>query len=240
MTCEEFSSEFDVLLDSYRRFKNFDDKEFLDSLDFNEYEKSLFLTKAQEDIIIKLYNGKNPYTDSFEKTEELRRYLSGLVKTVIIEERELFDTGVSSNSVFFKLPEDLMFITLESVKLSDESECLNGKSIAVIPITQDDWHRIKNNPFRQPNTRKALRLDIDNHCVEIISSYPISQYFVRYVSKPTPIMLIDSDEVSIDGVSQKTECMVHPALHRMILEEAVRLAASSKSLSSNNNTKEDK
>jgi hypothetical protein len=83
-------------------------------------------------------------------------------------------------------------------------------------------------------------LDIDNHYVEIISSYPISQYFVRYVSKPTPIMLIDSDEVSIDGVNQKTECAVHPALHRMILEEAVRLAASSKGLSSNNDTKEDK
>ncbi len=34
-------------------------------------EKSIFLTKAQEEIIIDLYNGKNPFGDSFEKTEEL-------------------------------------------------------------------------------------------------------------------------------------------------------------------------
>ena len=44
MTVTEFSNEFDVLIDSYRRFKDFDNKENLDSLDFNEYEKSIFLT----------------------------------------------------------------------------------------------------------------------------------------------------------------------------------------------------
>jgi hypothetical protein len=47
----------------------------------DEYEKSLFLTQAQEEIVINLYNGKNPYGDSFESTEELRRYLDELVKT---------------------------------------------------------------------------------------------------------------------------------------------------------------
>jgi len=46
MTTKEFSSEFDILLDSYRRIKKFDDKEMLDSIEFNEYEKSLFLTRA--------------------------------------------------------------------------------------------------------------------------------------------------------------------------------------------------
>jgi hypothetical protein len=46
MTTEEFSNQFDVLLDSYRRFKDFDKKEELDSIEFNEYEKSLYLTQA--------------------------------------------------------------------------------------------------------------------------------------------------------------------------------------------------
>ncbi len=48
MNTVEFSNEFDTLLDSYRRFKDFDSKEELDSLDFNEYEKSIFLTDAQQ------------------------------------------------------------------------------------------------------------------------------------------------------------------------------------------------
>lgn len=46
MTTTEFSNEFDILIDSYRRFKDFDEKEVLDSLEFSEYEKSMFLTEA--------------------------------------------------------------------------------------------------------------------------------------------------------------------------------------------------
>ena len=46
MTTEEFSNEFDVLINSYSRYKDFDNKEILDSIEFNEYEKSLFLTQA--------------------------------------------------------------------------------------------------------------------------------------------------------------------------------------------------
>ena len=81
MTTEEFSNEFDILVDGYRRFKDFDNKEELDSLDFNEFEKSVFLTKAQEEIVIDLYSGKNPFRDSFEKTEETRSYLRELIRT---------------------------------------------------------------------------------------------------------------------------------------------------------------
>jgi len=44
MTNQEFSNEFDTLVNSYRRFKDFDDREILDSIEFNEYEKSVFLT----------------------------------------------------------------------------------------------------------------------------------------------------------------------------------------------------
>ena len=40
MTTEEFSNEFDVLLNSYSS----------GGVEFNEYEKSIFLTKAQEDL----------------------------------------------------------------------------------------------------------------------------------------------------------------------------------------------
>ena len=59
MAREEFSNGFDVLVNSYKRFKDFDKQELLDSIEFNEYEKSLFLTKAQEELVISLYNGRN-------------------------------------------------------------------------------------------------------------------------------------------------------------------------------------
>lgn len=44
MTTEEFSNEFDTLVSSYRRFKDFDNQELLDSIEFDEFEKSFYLT----------------------------------------------------------------------------------------------------------------------------------------------------------------------------------------------------
>ena len=51
MTLEEFSNGFDTLVNSYRRFKDFDKQEMLDSIEFDEYEKSFYLTKAQEEVV---------------------------------------------------------------------------------------------------------------------------------------------------------------------------------------------
>lgn len=229
MTTIEFSNEFDILLNSY---SNFSDKPNQISLRFDEYEKSLFLTHAQEDLVISLYNGKNKSGESFEVTEELRRYLSSLVKTEVITNKQDNQTGVSKNSVFFKLPEDLMFITYESIDIEDEqSGCINGRNINILPITQDDYFRIKENPFKGPNNRRALRLDINNGLVEIISKYNVNKYLIRYLSKPSPIILEDlPDDLSIDNINKKTECKLNPALHRIILERAVKNALLSKSI----------
>ena len=107
MTVQELSNQFDVLVSSYRRFKEFDNKELLDSIEFNEYEKSLYLTKAQEELVLSLYNGRNPSLQGFEETEELRRYLSNLVEEAKLEPIVTSDgkpLGIESNSKFFTLP----------------------------------------------------------------------------------------------------------------------------------------
>lgn len=237
MTLEEFSNEFDTLVDSYRRFKAYDDQELLDSIEFNEYEKSLFLTKAQEQLVISFYNGKNSSLDSFEKTEELRRYLSSLVRT-----KELTNTiegsKLSSNSKLFKLPTDLWFITYEQVTFESEYTCIDDRVGMIKPVTQDDFYRTEQNPFKRSNQRRALRLDQEDNIVEIVSQYNIKKYTVRYLRRPRPILLVDlyatKNNVSINNENQKSECELHPALHRTILEEAVRMALQSKLGAGNN------
>ena len=67
--------------------------------------------------------------------------------------------------------------------------CLKGTNVWVHPITQDELHRLKNNPFRNANYRRVLRLDITSDSVELLSKYNISQYIVRYLAKPSPIIL---------------------------------------------------
>lgn len=224
MTTEEFSNEFDTLLNSYSTIEAFGKTP--STVELDEYEKSVFLTNAQEEIVIDMYNGKNPFGDSFERTEEIRRYLSTLIKTYITTDKKVGYTGLSKSSVFFELPDDLWFITYESVNLKDDGlGCMNGEDISVIPITQDEYHRIGKNPFRGTNERRALRLDLSSKVVEIISKYNVRSYLIRYLSRPTPIVLTDlADNLSINGISVKTECELNPVIHRAILERAVKLA----------------
>ena len=233
MTVTEFSNEFDVLIDSYRRFKDFDNKENLDSLDFNEYEKSIFLTKAQEDIVTSFYNGLNYTQESFENSEEIRRYLDALVKTV---KTSTFITNPNStlsvNSVLAALPlnTDVWYIVYESVDLEDSNlKCNSIHGVSVIPTKHDSLQRILKNPFKRPNERRVLRLDLTGNVVELISKYTISNYTLRYISKPEPIILTNlPNNLTINDVGTKNECKLNPVIHRMILEKAVQFALVSK------------
>ena len=100
---------------------------------------------------------------------------------------------------------------------------------SVIPVKQDYIYTILNNPFRGPSNIRVLRLDIENNQVELISKYNIKNYTIRYITKPSPIILIDlPQDLSIDGEHKESECKLHPALHRRILDEAIRLAVLSK------------
>ena len=226
MTTEEMSNQFDTLINAYSQ-------SLQDPLAFDEYEKSVFLTEAQEQLVISLYDGKNDLGNVFELTEEDRRYLSDLVKTATISEPANTDSPhIIKNSKFFKLPDDLMFITYESVKLeSKDDSCINNKVIKVRPVTQDEFHKIKENPFRGANDNRALRLDIEGNVVEIVSNQNIKEYLVRYVKRPSPIILVKLEPpLSIENKQDITPSEVNPILHSKIVNYAVRLALQSKSI----------
>ena len=228
MTTQEFSNEFDTLLNSYSTVPPYGDENKLD-ITLDEYEKSVFLTKAQEEIVVESYTGKNQFGESFERTEEIRRYLSDLVKTVVLSDKLTGHVGLSKTSMFFQLPEDVWFITYESATLKDERlGCLDGEEATIVPVTQDEYYRIAKNPFRGPSKGRAVRLDIGDGVIEIISDYNIDKYLVRYLSRPKPIVLVDLGELSVNGIKVRTECELNPVIHRAILERAVRLAIISK------------
>lgn len=227
-TAQEWSDEFDTLVASYRRFKDFDNKELLDSVEFNEYEKSVFLTKAQNDLIKEFYKGEAS-NNSYERTEDVRRYLESLVKQVDYtssdEGNKLVDKYIHTT---YTLPEHLQYIVYEQIQWESEDKCTTGLISDVVPIQHDEYVRITRNPFRGPNIRRALRLDNQNKQVEIITIYPISKYTVRYVTYPKPIILADLPNESIDGYNTITLCELPEFLHRTILDIAVRTALSTK------------
>jgi hypothetical protein len=237
MTREDFSNSFDTQLNSFAHTAQFGDDTSLADIRVDEYEKSVFLTKAQDEIVIGLYTGKNAYGESFEQTEELRRYLANL-----IEEKELDPIttsdgkplGMESNSKFFTLPPDCWFITYECVIISD-GKCEDTTSLQVVPVRQDEYHKLKKNPFRGANDRRALRLDLSEGNVEIISKYTVTKYYLRYLKKLSPIILAKLDNEGIEGKTEPMDCKLHESLHQKILDRAVMMALQSKGYKSNEN-----
>lgn len=231
MTIDEFSNSFDTLLNSYAFISNFGEETSKQTITLDEYEKSLLLTKAQEEIVLSLYNGKNPYGEAFEGTEELRKYLSNLITEKSL--KPITNTsgtplGLESKSKFFTLPEDLWFITLESVVI-DNSKCGAETIMKVYPVKQDEYQAIRDNPFRGANDRRALRLDLSEGNVEIICKYMIAIYYIRYIKKVPPIILEDlPNDLTIEGKSEASDCILHEALHQKILDRAVQLALQSR------------
>lgn len=240
ITPEELSGRFDVLLNSYSQKAATGDSSSRVDINLDEYEKSVYLTKAQEEVVVNLYNGKNIYGDSFESTEEIRRYLDALVVTKTYSDSEAIDalepTSDLENTKVFPLPENIAFITLEKVTYSgEEGKCsLDGYSAKVYPITHDTYNTIKDNPFRGPTKYKALRLDYGENKVEIISKFPIKEYYIKYLKRPNPIILVDltDENLQIDGKSEVQDLTLNPLLYETILQRAVALAIASRGKSS--------
>jgi len=236
MRLQDFSTGMDTLLNSYAVSARFGSTDNPGTIELDEYEKSQLLTKSQEDTVIDLYSGRNPIGASFEQTEELRRYLANLVREAKLSPIETTAgiLGIDSKSKFFTLPEDLWFITYESVDITD-GKCKGHTSLEVIPVRQDEYHRIKKNPFRGANGRRALRLDLSDGVIEIVSKHAVSEYYLRYLRKIKPIILTDlGSENSIRGISSATECELPESLHQMILERAVAAALQSRGYNTRN------
>lgn len=253
MTTEEFSNEFDVLLNSYAILDKFNEGENFITVELDEYEKSVFLTKAQEELLINFYTGKNPFKESIESTEEIREYLDSLIKTTKFEfgnKDKEEDKEEDKNKYLipsfkeYKVnkPDDLWYILYERAVLKSENKCVDNTSAIVIPVTHDTLDFILENPFKRPNERKLLRLnfrDDDNTKIELITKYDLSTYVIRYLARPTPIILLDLPEnLTINGVYTKTSCTLNPMLHRTILENAVQMALTTKRPKVNLNNKQ--
>lgn len=227
MNVQEFSNTFDTLLQPYIT-KDVNGNQ--NNLAFDEYEKSIFLTKAQEQIVLELYQ-------ELEQSEEVRKYLSNLIKTDnYIPVGEQDETLINNNFKSYKveISNDILFMIYEQCTLSDENNCINNKIVSVVPTIHDNLDKVLKNPFKSPNSRKVIRLDFDNK-IELISKYNISNYKVRYLKKPNPIILVAlEDNLSINnGDTKVSNGETNPILHERIVQRAVQLAVQSKVKSNN-------
>lgn len=216
MKASEFSLEFDILYNNIM-------SDMAPGL--NAYEKSVFLTQAQESLVLLLYKGDG-IDNSFEGDEADRRYLSTLSKEIspTLTKQEVRNSYTYST---YTLPEDHLFTTYEYIE-SGTSKC-SSDGINVIPTRLDELNHFLRNPFRGIKANQVLRLDKEGG-ITLISNSPIEDYKIHYLRKPYPIILEDLEDegVSIDGntkpLSDEEVCELPEILHRQIIIQAVQMA----------------
>lgn len=227
MTIAEFRSEFDLLYNNTLG-------EGAPGID--NYEISVYLTTAQEELVKSIYTGNNLSKQSFEDSERNRRALNELVKDYKTTDVVTSSRGLVSDSKFFLIPSDVMFTVAETATLSSSISHLNGKVVVVKPITYDEFMVSYRNPFRKPNSNKVWKVDVSKEnsskTVELVSKENLSQYNVRYVKYPSPIIISDlvTDSqigglnLTINGATSVATSELNSYLHREILNRAVELA----------------
>ena len=219
MTTTEFSNQFDVLYNNLMSNA---------APGINEYEKSVLLTKAQNEIIKNYFNPKgNKYQEGFDGSAKRQIDFSELSTTAKIT---TVTTGTSydKRGKLYALPEKLMIIIQESITT-------NNGDFQVIPIKFDEYMRLMSKPYKEPLKWQAWRLITDSNSginVEIVphSNDTITSYNIRYIRRPNPIILVDLSieygNLTIDGVSTVSECELNEEIHEEILQRAVELAKS--------------
>lgn len=230
MTTKEFSNEFDIHYNSVASNQ---------APDLDAYEKSVFLSKAQLELVKSHFIPEgNKYNKGFEASTKRRLDLSQLIKTYVSKQPINFNSNLALNpkSVFFQIPTEVMFPINESAKLVSKDSCINGNYVKVVPKTHDEYLIQIDNPFKRPDGKLVWRLDhsdintgIKN--VELITSeQSISEYKIRYLMYPSPIILTNLNEafagegLSIDNQTTEQTCRLDKSFHREILDRAVELA----------------
>lgn len=220
MLVEEMSDQFDVLYNNIM-------SNAVPGL--NEYEKSVFLTKAEYELVKNYFNPQgNKYREGFDDSAKRRIDFSMLMQAATLTKSS--QQGFNPNSVLYSLPLNILVIVNEQVVLKSGSTVKGIRQ--VIPISYDEYTRLMSRPYKQPLKSQAWELmtgqNSSKAVVELIlnsndKSYT-PEFKIRYVRKPNPIIIEDLDVVSIEGVSEKTECELDSAIHQEIVQRAVELA----------------
>jgi len=217
MTTQEFSDQFDVL------YNNIASNE---APGLDEYEKSVFLTKAQDEVVKNYFNPKsNKLQEGYDGSQKRQIDFSTLTRTFTVSNftSPTFDNRGSSFS--FPANDRIMMIINEKLTVERNSNII---TLTVVPIRFDEYDRLMSKPFKRPLKNQAWRL-INNSTpneAEIIAGYgdQIQTYTARFIRRPKPIILSNLEGVKIDGETEAMTCELDPIIHEEILQRAVELA----------------
>lgn len=146
MTNSEFSNEFDVLYNSITSNQ---------APGLDEYEKSVFLTNSQNDVLKSYFNPRqNKPQQGFDDSRKRQIDFSTLIKTKTLETSST-DNKFDTRSISYRMPNDLLVFINEACKDKNYR-------FVVIPITYGDYDKLMLKPYQYPIKRGVWRLIVDS------------------------------------------------------------------------------
>ena len=161
MTAQEFSSEFDLL------YNNVSSNQ---APGFTEYEKSVFLTKAQDEIIKNYFTnvqGGNKYQQGIEDSEKRYADFSALLTVAELSAETVGVTPFDERGKIFKLPDGttpsgkpkVMIVITETFKTKKEANAVTDlDSYQVVPLRFDEYIRLMSKPSSDPLKKQVWKL----------------------------------------------------------------------------------
>lgn len=221
MTRDEFNTNFDLLYNNIASNQ---------APGLDEYEKSVFLTNAQLELVKNYFNPKgNKYQEGFDQSPKRQLDFSTITDLLVYSPTDalLKVTKFNDASIVFPYNDNFLFIIQELATVTD-SVTGTAKNINIRSITNLEYMMAMNKPYKYPFKHEGWRI-IHNTGVrklELLLSYGDSliSYKIRYIKRPTPIILNDISPLTIDGISTPTDCILDESMHAEIVQRAVELA----------------
>lgn len=228
MTTQEFSAEFDILYNNIASNQ---------APGLDEYEKSVFLTKAQEELVKNYFNPLgNKYQQGYGDSSKRNINLDKLVEVAEVLLDSTFSNTISIDirSLTPATYPKALFVLGETVLISNHETGIN-KRCTVVELSPGEYSRLMLRPYARPTHTSVWKITgsydhaIGRNNFEYI--LPVNaehaDLYIRYVKYPKPIVLEELEGISINGVTEVTECELDEGMHSEILQRAVELAKAS-------------
>lgn len=246
MTVKEMSDSLDSLLNSYSSQAAFGEGASKEDIVLDEYEKSLYLTQAQ-DIVLKGYFQRttNGEGTGFDDSEKRQIDFSSLITVRTLTQADS-GTPFDERGILYSMPKrvnngtevdgttDVLFILNEQLLTTiGTGASAKKKTYVIVPINYKEYDREMSKPYAQPLKKQCWRLFQNagtgfDYLSELIPIWDletketITGYKMRYVRRPDPIVLTDlPDGLSVEGFSNENACELNPILHPEIVQKAV-------------------
>jgi hypothetical protein len=188
----------------------------------DEYEKSLYLTRAQKQIYKEM-------CDAFEVEEVIATWLHPFIVEWVTAPSvvKVIKETMLTNTTNIVVPDDIYRVVWENAVLDSTDEKYKFKRVKVLKTRIAEIPYKQDNPFRQPNDKEILRIVTGNtdttNIFELMlpENTTLAQYSCKYLKDIKPIIL----EALPDGLTIEGEIgPLNTEYSDEILEKIIDLA----------------